>query len=205
MPVGIGPGAVLLPGFAAADASALMEDVLAVAAVSPFRHLVTPGGALMSVAMTNCGTLGWISDRRGYRYEPVDPLTDRPWPPMPALFRSLVRDACATAGFAAFEPEACLVNRYAPASKLSLHQDRDELDLAAPIVSVSLGLPATFLFGGQDRGDRPARHRLRSGDVVLWGGASRLAYHGIAPLADGVHPLAGAFRYNLTFRAVQGR
>ncbi len=152
--------------------------------------------------MTNCGILGWVSDARGYRYDRLDPLSGQPWPAMPALFGSVAGRAASAAGYAGFAPAACLVNRYEARTKLSLHQDRDELDLAAPIVSVSLGLPATFLFGGQERRDPTVRVRVESGDVVVWGGASRLAYHGVAPLAAGEHRLAGACRINLTFRKV---
>lgn len=201
-PVELAPGALLLPAHAAPEVASLLSDLLAIAGHAPFRHLVTPGGATMSVAMTGCGRLGWVSDRSGYRYTTRDPLTDRPWPPMPQRFLQLARSAASLAGYDAFSPDACLVNRYVPGARLSLHQDRDELDLAAPIVSISLGLPATFLFGGLSRADRTRRHRLASGDVVVWGGASRLAHHGIAPLARGDHPLTGAIRYNLTFRSV---
>ena len=201
-PVVLGPGAWLLPGFATPQARTLLTDLLAVAEAAPFRHLTTPGGAEMSVAMTNCGPLGWISDRRGYRYEPADPATGKAWPALPACLLDVARRAAISVGYAGFSPDACLVNRYVPGSKLSLHQDRDELDLAAPIVSISLGLPAVFLFGGLERAGRPRRMRLASGDVVLWGGASRLVYHGVAPLAEGSHPLTGRVRYNLTFRTV---
>ena len=176
--------------------------ILAVADAAPFRHLLTPGGATMSVAMTNCGRLGWISDARGYRYETRDPVTGEAWPALPDRFLDVSRRAAASVGYEDFSPDACLGNRYVPGSKLSLHQDRDELDLAAPIVSISLGLPAVFLFGGLARNDRPRRMRLASGDVVIWGGASRLVYHGIAPLAEGNHRLTGRNRYNLTFRTV---
>ncbi len=200
--VRLGPDAVMLPGFAAADADGVLSDLLAVAAVSPFRHWDTPGGRRMSVAMTNCGRLGWISDRRGYRYAALDPVTGHAWPAMPTRLLALARGAAAAAGFEGFAPDACLVNRYAPGAGLSLHQDRDELDLAAPIVSVSLGLPATFLFGGLARPDPVQRVRLASGDVAVWGGASRLAHHGIAPLRPGLHDRTGALRYNLTFRTV---
>nr|WP_204259776.1 DNA oxidative demethylase AlkB [Lichenicola cladoniae] len=200
--VALAPGAWLRPGFAGGEVPSLLAAVLAVAEAAPFRHLVTPGGATMSVAMTNCGSLGWISDRRGYRYEQVDPLTSRRWPAMPERFLQLARRAADASGFPGFAPDACLINRYGPGSKLSLHQDRDELDLDAPIVSVSLGLPAVFMFGGQARGACASRHRLQSGDVVVWGGVSRLAFHGIAPLAAGAHGLTGEFRYNLTFRKV---
>jgi len=196
----LAPGAVLLAGFALEDAARLFEDVAAVAAAAPFRHLETRGGFRMSVGMTNCGPLGWISDRRGYRYAGVDPLSGRPWPPMPASFRALAARAAAEAGFAAFEPDACLVNRYEPGARLTLHQDRDEHDYGAPIVSVSLGLPATFLFGGDTRGGRPSRVPLAHGDVVVWGGPARLRFHGVAPIADGRHAATGACRINLTFR-----
>lgn len=193
-------GAVILRAFAHAAAPALLEAVARITASAPWRHLVTPGGQRMSVAMTNCGSFGWVSDARGYRYEPADPLSGQPWPAMPEPFRTLAAEAAQAAGFAGFAPDACLVNRYLPGTRLSLHQDRDERDLGAPIVSVSLGLPATFLFGGLQRTDRTARVRLAHGDVVVWGGPSRLAYHGVAPLADGDHPLCGHERINLTFR-----
>jgi alkylated DNA repair protein (DNA oxidative demethylase) len=198
----IADGAVLLRGFVKPIESELIDAVRAIVAQSPFRRMTTPGGHLMSVAMTNCGERGWITDHTGYRYDPVDPRTGAPWPAMPPVFRDLARRAAEQGGFAGFAPDACLVNRYEPGTRLSLHQDKDELDYAAPIVSVSLGLPATFLFGGLARSDKPRRFRLVHGDVVVWGGASRLAYHGVAPLADGEHPLLGRRRINLTFRKV---
>jgi len=194
-------GACVLRGFVLEEAQALVqrlrEDVLPGA---PWRHLTTPGGYRMSVAMTNCGEVGWVSDETGYRYDAVDPLSGRRWPAMPVEFARLADQAAAAAGFPGFQPDACLVNLYAPGSRLSLHQDRDERDRGAPIVSVSLGLPATFLFGGLKRSERPQRVTLRHGDVVVWGGPSRLAYHGVAPLAAGTHPLLGDCRVNLTFR-----
>ena len=196
----IGEGAMVLRGFAAARTEALWAAVERLSAAAPFRHLTTPGGHVMSVAMTNSGELGWVSDRRGYRYQRTDPLSDRPWPPMPAPFCGLAAGAAGAAGYPEFAPDACLINRYAPGARLSLHQDRDEGDLTAPIVSVSLGLPATFLFGGMRRSERPRRIRLEHGDVVVWGGPTRLAYHGVDPLADGVHPVTGRCRINLTFR-----
>ena len=196
----IADGAVLLRGFVKPIESALIEAVRAIVAQSPFRRMTTPGGHLMSVAMTNCGERGWITDHTGYRYDPIDPRTDAPWPAMPPLLRDLARGAAEQGGFQNFAPDACLVNRYEPGTRLSLHQDKDELDYSAPIVSVSLGLPATFLFGGMARGDKPRRYRLVHGDVVVWGGPSRLAYHGVAPLADGEHALLGRKRINLTFR-----
>ena len=196
----LAPGAVVLRGFATARTAALKDAVARVSAAAPFRHLVTPGGFRMSVAMTNCGELGWVSDRRGYRYDPVDPESGRPWPALPESFRALARDAAARAGYADFVPDACLVNRYAPGARLSMHQDRDEQDLRAPIVSVSLGLPAVFAWGGDERADKARKVALHHGDVVVWGGPSRLRYHGVLALKDGQHPFAGGHRVNLTFR-----
>jgi alkylated DNA repair protein (DNA oxidative demethylase) len=193
-------GAVLLRGFARSQQHDLIAAVEAVIAQSPFRHLITPGGHRMSVAMTNCGSYGWISDATGYRYDGIDPDTGNPWPAMPPLFRKLAEEAAANAGFAGFAPDACLINRYEPGARLTLHQDRDERNLGAPIVSVSLGLPATFLFGGMKRSDKAQRYRLEHGDVAVWGGPARLAFHGVAPLADGEHGLLGRKRINLTFR-----
>ena len=193
-------GAVLLPGFARPEVAALVSAVSGIAEIAPFRHMITPGGYRMSVAMTSCGAAGWVTDRRGYRYSPADPETRRPWPAMPAIFRLLAARAAVAGGFAGFVPDACLINRYEPGTKLSLHRDEDERDMTAPVVSVSLGLPATFLWGGLSRKDRLVRVRLESGDVVVWGGPARLVYHGIAPLAEGEHPLTGRIRINLTFR-----
>jgi DNA oxidative demethylase len=195
-------GAVLLRGFAAGEAPRLIEEVARVGEAALFRHLVTPGGYTMSVAMTNCGRVGWVSDRGGYRYDPADPDTGRPWPAMPAIFRDLALRAAGEGGFAGYDPDACLINRYVAGAKLSLHQDRDERDAWAPIVSVSLGVPAVFLWGGKRRGDPVRRIRLESGDVVVWGGHARFVYHGVAPLKEGEHPLTGATRINLTFRKV---
>ncbi len=199
-PEPLAEGAVVLRGFARREAAALLAAVRKVTAAAPFRNMITPGGLRMSVAMTNCGRAGWVTDRRGYRYEATDPLTGRCWPPIPASFRELATRAADAAGFAGFAPDACLVNRYEPGTRLSLHRDENERDLTAPIVSVSLGLPAVFLFGGMNRADRPRRIPLESGDVVVWGGPARLTYHGVAPLADGEHPLAGQCRINLTLR-----
>jgi alkylated DNA repair protein (DNA oxidative demethylase) len=197
------PGAMLLGGFALPADRALLAALAAITDAAPFRHLETPGGRRMSVAMTNSGRLGWVSDRHGYRYDPVDPLSGQPWPAMPSAFADLARDAAAAAGFDDFAPDACLINRYEPGSRLTLHQDRDERNLDQPIVSVSLGVDARFLWGGPSRSDRPRRIVLRHGDVVVWGGAARLAFHGIDTLAQGVHPLTGMFRYNLTFRTAR--
>jgi alkylated DNA repair protein (DNA oxidative demethylase) len=199
----IAAGAMLLRGFARPIQHELIAAVKAITVQAPFRHLTTPGGYRMSVAMTNCGGFGWVSDRTGYRYDPIDPDSGRPWPEMPPAFRELAEQAAAQAGFAGFRPEACLVNRYEPGARLSLHQDRDEDNYHAPIVSVSLGLPATFLWGGLKRADKTVRYRLEHGDVVVWGGPSRLVFHGVAPLADGEHALLGRQRINLTFRKVR--
>jgi DNA oxidative demethylase len=195
--------AVLLRGFAKPFEADLIADMSAIVAQAPFRHMVTPGGQQMSVAMTNCGSVGWVTDRTGYRYDGVDPESGKPWPAMPPSFRALAGQAAAQAGFEGFCPEACLINRYQPGARMSLHQDKDETDFAAPIVSVSLGLPAIFLFGGLKRSDRPRRFRLEHGDIAVWGGPTRLAFHGVAPLADGEHALMGRQRINLTFRKVR--
>jgi alkylated DNA repair protein (DNA oxidative demethylase) len=191
---------MLLYGFARAQTGDLVGAIGEIAAVSPFRRMVTPGGRTMSVGLTNCGEVGWIADRRGYRYDPIDPETGRPWPSMPAVFSALARDAAGAAGFEGFEPDAGLVNRYVSGARLSLHQDRNERDFDQPIVSVSIGLPAIFLWGGPERKDRPRRVPLKHGDVVVWGGADRLRFHGVDALADGEHPQTGAVRFNITFR-----
>lgn len=197
----IADGAVLLRGFAGSASEALIRAVTAIAAAAPFRRMVTPGGFTMSVAMTNCGTVGWVTDRHGYRYDALDPETGLPWPDMPPVFGDLAARAAAEAGFRGFHPDSCLINRYEPGARMSLHQDKNERDFTQPIVSVSLGLPAEFLFGGEKRADRPRRIRLQHGDVVIWGGPARLNFHGVAPLADGYHPVTRDSRVNLTFRA----
>lgn len=194
------PGAAVLRGFATPVEAVLLADVDEVAARAPFRHMVTPGGHRMSAAMTNCGALGWVTDRTGYRYDPTDPESGKPWPRMPAAFLRLAVDAAAEAGFPGFVPDACLVNRYEPGARLTLHQDKNERDFRQPIVSVSLGIPAMFLFGGLKRTDRPRRVLLEHGDVVVWGGPARLRYHGVMPLKEGHHPLVGDHRINLTLR-----
>jgi alkylated DNA repair protein (DNA oxidative demethylase) len=201
--VPLAAGATLLRGFALDGDAELLQAIETVAAQAPLRHMQTPGGYTMSVANTSCGLLGWVSDARGYRYVPADPRSGQPWPAMPACFMDLADRAAEQAGYAGFVPESCLINEYVPGAKLSLHQDKDEKDLSAPIVSVSLGLPAVFLFGTPSRKDRPQRYRLAHGDVVVWGGASRLAFHGVMPLADGDHDLLGRRRLNLTFRRVR--
>lgn len=201
--VPLAEGALLLRGYATPDLpaeAALLEALERVIAAAPLRRMATPNGQRMSVAMSNCGPLGWVSDRSGYRYAALDPESGRPWPPLPEPFLDLARRAAAAAGFTGFEPDACLVNLYEPGTRLSLHQDRDERDYAAPIVSVSLGLPAVFLFGGLRRGDPAARVPLGHGDVVVWGGPARLRFHGVLPLKPGDHPRLGGRRFNLTFR-----
>ena len=191
---------ILLRGLALSVEAEILAEIHRVAEAAPFRRMVTPGGYTMSAAMTNCGTVGWVTDRRGYRYDRIDPASGKPWPRMPAAFLDLATTAARKAGFGEFIPDACLVNRYEPGAKLSLHQDKDETDFSAPIVSVSLGLPATFLFGGLKRSDAQRKIPLVHGDVVAWGGPTRLAYHGVMPLKDGVHPALGRQRINLTFR-----
>jgi DNA oxidative demethylase len=198
--VSMGDGALLLRGYALPVEDELLGAITEIAAQSPFRNMVTPGGYAMSVAMTNCGAAGWVTDRRGYRYDPVDPETRRPWPAMPDSFSQLATEAAAEAGYPNFRPDACLINRYTPGTRLSLHQDKDERDFAKPIVSVSLGLPATFQFGGLKRSDPVVTYPLRHGDVAVWGGPSRLFFHGIPALKDGEHPKTGRMRLNLTFR-----
>ncbi|MBR1202213.1 MULTISPECIES: DNA oxidative demethylase AlkB [unclassified Bradyrhizobium] len=199
----IADGAVLLRGFVRPFEAELIPALRVIVKQAPFRHLITPGGHRMSVAMTNCGSVGWVSDSNGYRYDPIDPDSGQPWPEMPEALRGLAAEAAAAAGFNGFAPEACLINRYVPGAKLSLHQDKDELDYGAPIVSISLGLPAVFLFGGLKRSNTPRRYRLEHGDVAVWGGPSRLFYHGVAALADGEHSVLGRQRINLTFRKVR--
>ncbi len=194
----LGEGITLLRGFA--DARVLFPLIAEVAAAAPFRHLVTPGGQSMSVAMTNCGPLGWTSDRSGYRYSSRDPLTDRDWPRMPPEFLRVALQAATAGGFPDFIPDACLINRYAPGARLTAHRDADEQNFAQPIVSVSLGLPASFAFYGLTRGGKGTTVALVDGDVLVWGGPSRLVYHAVRPVKPGLHPLTGGCRYNLTFR-----
>jgi DNA oxidative demethylase len=193
-------GLTYLPGFALPFEPALLTGIDGITTAAPFRHMLTPGGQRMSVAMTNCGEVGWVTDRKGYRYDRLDPETGRPWPDLPTCFTQLAERAAAKAGFASFRPDVCLVNRYEPGARMSLHQDRDERDFSSPIVSVSLGLEATFLFGGSRRSDRPQRLPLAHGDVLVWGGTNRLNFHGVAPIADGCHPTVGRMRLNLTLR-----
>lgn len=198
--VPLGPQACVLRGFALPWVERLLTALAEVEQAAPPRHMATPGGLTMSVANTNCGALGWVSDRRGYRYSAIDPESGQPWPAMPTAFAELALAAAAAAGFDGFAPDACLVNHYRPGTRLSLHQDRDERDHAAPIVSVSLGMPAVFLFGGLARADKAARVPLQHGDVVVWGGVDRLRFHGVLPLKELPHPLLGAERINLTVR-----
>lgn len=196
----LGRQAVLLPGFALARVEQLLPALRQIVLAAPFRNMVTPGGRTIAVRVTNCGDLGWISDLRGYRYSPVDPLGGQPWPALPDVFLELARSAAQAAGFEDFTPDACLINSYLPGNRLTLHQDRNEKDFSQPIVSVSLGLPATFLLGGHERAARTEKIGLQHGDVMVWGGEDRLRFHGILPLKDGHHPVLGARRINFTLR-----
>jgi alkylated DNA repair protein (DNA oxidative demethylase) len=196
----LAPGAWLFRGFALDRVTAILAGIGCIEAAAPFRHWVTPGGFRMSVAMTNCGSLGWVSDSGGYRYDACDPRSGHPWPPMPSVFLELAQAAAQAAEFPEFVPDACLLNRYEPGARLTLHQDKDERDFGAPIVSVSLGLPAVFLFGGDARTDRHRRVPLQHGDVVVWGGPARLHHHGVLALKDGHHAMLGSQRLNLTLR-----
>ena len=196
----IGPRACVLRGFGLPSAQDLLSAIARIERVAPFRHMVTPGGFTMSVTMTNCGAAGWVTDRSGYRYDSIDPQSGRPWPALPDCFRELADTAAADAGYPGFVPDACPINRYEPGARLSLHQDKNERDFSQPIVSVSLGLPATFQFGGLTRNAPVRRVGLRHGDVVVWGGVSRLCYHGLTELKDGAHHALGRMRVNLTFR-----
>lgn len=193
-------GALLLRRAALRFETELLAALDGITSQAPFRHMVTPGGFTMSVAMTNCGAAGWVTDRTGYRYDRNAPQTGRPWPAMPASFLALATAAATQAGYPDFRPDACLINRYEPGARLSLHQDKNERDFANPIVSVSLGLPATFQFGGLKRNDPLRKYALRHGDVAVWGGPSRLYYHGVPELKDGIHETVGRMRLNLTFR-----
>lgn len=190
----------VLHGFALRHADGLLQAIDAIVCAAPWRHMTTPGGYTMSVESCNCGALGWVTDRRGYRYVSLDPLSGRPWPPMPELFEALALDAAREAGFAAFIPDACLLNRYAPGARMSLHQDENERDMSQPIVSVSLGMSAVFQFGGMTRDAPVSKVLLEHGDVVVWGGEDRLRFHGIMPLKGQPHERLGNFRVNLTMR-----
>lgn len=196
----IGESAFVLRGCALSYVAQMLPLLEPILKQAPFRHMVTPGGLRMAVALTNCGSLGWVSDRRGYRYALLDPDSGEPWPALPEVFVRLAQDAAAQAGFPGFVPDACLINRYEPGTRLTLHQDKNEKDFAAPIVSVSLGIPAIFLFGGHERNERTERVPLVHGDVAVWGGVDRLRYHGVMPLKHADHPLLGQQRINLTFR-----
>lgn len=193
-------GAVVLRGHALAIETELLNAIADVIAQAPLRHMTTPGGFRMSVAMTSCGQYGWVTDRSGYRYDTLDPDSGKPWPQMPGLLSNLAQEAALAAGFSGFLPNSCLINCYEPGARMSLHQDKDEQDFRQPIVSVSLGIPAVFQFGGDRREDKAARIPLQHGDVVVWGGVARLRYHGVLALKPATHPLLGARRINLTFR-----
>lgn len=199
-PQQIGPRTVLLPAFALDRVDQLLPALRQIVLAAPFRNMTTPGGRTISVRVTNCGALGWVSDQRGYRYSPLDPLSGLPWPALPEVFLALARGAAQAAGFEGFTPDACLINSYLPGNRLTLHQDRNERDFDQPIVSVSLGLPAIFLFGGHERAERTQRIALQHGDVMVWGGEDRLRFHGVMPIKDGQHPQLGPRRINFTLR-----
>ncbi|MDI1360702.1 DNA oxidative demethylase AlkB [Methylotenera sp.] len=192
--------AYLLKSYALTNEKALLSDLEQAVSQAPLRHMMTKMGFAMSAAMTNCGVLGWVSDHQGYRYDMKDPATNKPWPVMPASFQQLATLAAAEAGFNDFQPDACLINQYQVGASMGLHQDKNELDFNQPIVSVSLGIPAVFQFGGLNRMDKTHKIPLMHGDIVVWGGQSRIHFHGIAPLKMNTHPILGAYRYNLTFR-----
>jgi len=196
----LGEGAVVLRGLALEDEAALLKDLRNVVLGAGFRRMVTPGGHQMSVAMTNCGALGWVTDRTGYRYQGIDPDSGRAWPVMPESFLGLAGKAASVAGYGGFVPDACLINQYEVGAKMSLHQDKNERDFGQPIVSVSLGIGAVFLFGGMERSDVQQRVALQHGDVVVWGGESRLRFHGVLALKEAEHVRLGRRRINLTFR-----
>src|SRR5680860_497887 len=196
-------GALLLRQFASVQEQDLLSEIRKVTAVAPLRRMKTPGGHSMSVAMSCCGSWGWVTDARGYRYQAEDPCSGDPWPAMPSVFAGLARSAALAAGYSNFTPDACLINRYEPGAKMGLHQDKNERDLSQPIVSVSLGLPQVFQFGGLTRSERPLNIPVGHGDVAVWGGPSRLRYHGVLTLKAGTHPVTGPCRYNLTFRCAR--
>ncbi|THJ30850.1 DNA oxidative demethylase AlkB [Lampropedia aestuarii] len=198
--VALGPQAVVLRQKAsplAAELVARIEDVLQ---HSPLYQMATPGGKPLSVRTTSCGTHGWSSDPTGYSYVRHHPLTDQAWPEIPAAWSALATEAAQEAGFAQFAPDTCLINQYGLDSKMALHQDRSEQDLRQPVVSISLGMSALFLWGGMQRSDKPAHVLLHHGDMVVWGGVDRLRFHGIKHLTGAPHPQLGAMRYNLTLR-----
>lgn len=190
----------ILPGFAAAETNVLLTAIEAVIQEAPLRQMRTPGGFKMAAQITNCGNFGWVTDKQGYRYQTTDPETGLTWPAMPQVISQLALEAASACGFEHFTPDACLINCYQPGAGMGLHQDKDEKDFSAPIVSISLGVPAIFLFGGAKRQDKPDAHLLKNGDIVVWGGEDRLRFHGIQPIKLAHHPMTGQKRFNLTIR-----
>lgn len=196
--IDIVPGMVLLRGFA--NSPILIESLSQVLAHSPLRQMETSRGFKMSVHTSNCGEAGWISDRRGYRYVKQDPLNGKPWPDLPIAFKSVAQDAAIEAGFSAYEPDVCLINRYRPGNQMGAHQDKDEQDFTQPIVSVSLGIDARFFVIGPEKRGSSTAVDLTDGDVLVFGGPARKFFHGVRKLRESIHPALGAVRWNLTFR-----
>lgn len=202
-PLPIAEGAVLLRGWAAVNDAQWLAAVRQVLAQQPFQAAYTASGLPMSVRTSNCGSWGWAASRSGYGYTRSDPDSGRPWPEMPIFLKLQAQALASAAGYLAFDPDVCLINSYELGAKMGLHHDADEKDKAAPIVSVSLGLPCTFVWGGLQRSDPVRSFALEHGDVLVWGGASRMVFHGVRPLRAGQHHLLGAQRWNLTFRMVR--
>ena len=194
----LGEGIVLWR--AAIDEARYAATIARLALEAPFRHMLTPGGRQMSVAITNCGSMGWVSDTHGYRYSATDPDSSMPWPAIPPDWLHDASHAAFRCGFSGFTPDACLINRYEIGNRMGSHQDRNEVDFTQPVVSMSIGLPAEFTFHGASRAGTAGRVDLHSGDILVWGGPARLYFHSVRPIRAGVHPLCGALRYNLTFR-----
>jgi len=192
------PGAVLMRSLALPQDNEFFTAAEAIIAARPLHHTTTPSGLPMGVMVTDCG------DSRAFanRWDTANPERMRLWPPMPPLLRDFAIRCAVRSGFPQFRPDACHINRYQAGTKLGLHQDRHECDWTQPIVSLSFGLECIFLLGGLQRTDKPRRILLEHGDVIVWGGPSRMRFHGVQPLKPGHHPLTGPYRYNLTFRKI---
>jgi len=192
------PGATLMRGLAQAQDGEFLEAMQGVLSAAPLHHATTPTGLPMGVMVSDCGT----PEAFRRRWDPANPAVRQMWPPMPRALLDFSLRCAVRAGFPLFRPDTCHVNRYQAGTKLGLHQDRHECDMSQPIVSVSFGLECVFLLGGLERTDSPKRILLEHGDVIVWGGPSRMRFHGVQPLKPGHHPLTGPYRYNLTFRKV---